>query len=122
MRSPRRALLHVRRTLHIAKAMLHFSFLENFHFPLGKSQIRPPPPKKPDASHQDFFNEARPTAHEACCAHEAMLRIMKNEFSPARFASCPKDASYCVSNASFFISSCPRFFLRGSCHFPPFNI
>ena len=29
---------------------------------------------------------------------------MKNEFSPARFASCPKDASYCVSNASFFIS------------------
>ena len=63
-----------------------------------------PTRKKPDASHQAFFNEARLEAHEACCAHEAMLRIMKNEFSPARFASCPKDASYCVSNTSFFIS------------------
>jgi hypothetical protein len=62
--------------------------------------------KKPDASHQAFFNEARLAAHEACYAHEAMLRIMKNEFSPARFASCPKDASYCASNASFS----PKFF------------
>ena len=60
-----------------------------------------PTRKKPDASHQAFFNEARLAAHEACYAHEAMLRIMKNEFSPARFASCPKDASYCASNASF---------------------
>ena len=62
-----------------------------------------PTRKNPLAKQADFFNEARLAAHEACCAHEAMLRIMKNAFSPARFASCPKDASYCVSNASFFI-------------------
>jgi hypothetical protein len=47
-----------------------------------------------------------------------MLRIMKNEFSLARFASCPKDASYCASNASFFISSAPGFYNRGLVIFP----
>ena len=63
-----------------------------------------PARKNPLAMHADFFNEARLAAHEACSAHEAMLRIMKNDFLSARFASYPKDASYCASNASFFIS------------------
>ena len=80
-----------------------------------------PTRKKPDATHQAFFNEARLAAHEACCAHEAMLRIMKNEFSPARFASCPKDASCCVSNASFFFSSRPLYRTSSMLSYPHNN-
>ena len=63
-----------------------------------------PARKNPLAMQADFFNEAR------LAAHEAMLRIMKNDFLSARFASCPKDASYCASNAS--LQKACRIFLR----------
>ena len=109
----------IAKQLHIASAILHFSFLKNFHFPLGKSQIRPPPPEKSLMLRIGLFS-----MKFALRASEVQLRCMKYT-SCMKYADAYAGKFYFMSEGHFIAkqlhiaSAMLHFSFSKIFHFPP---